>query len=377
MALRFMKGHKALPGSSTRKVACFVGQNGCWLLTPQGLHANLPCSTHALFSVTSLKWSNDIKKFTGLVYASDPTVTAQQVFSQYTQNLADVTIIESIESGVVQRIHSFNNMIIKTEYLKIIGDTLFEIIQKDAIKRKIKTGKTQNIFQSATEDDVENRKNARYINNYDLSEEINNFFQRPAEKKQFDLFCKNWKMKWTMRSVRTKIVLSEDEPDTDKENDVDDRGEEVDTPPKVNKDIKPLFDEEEWKELTKDPIGIPPISHEIAKENEVQKKSLKELRAVVMEPYLKEKEEYDVNKHYEQEWTQMALRTLCNLYENVDAPLISSQYEDWFTITLFGTCIDFCFRDIQLSTDIKRLWHADYHKGQPANPELRTVLSHI
>ncbi|CAI2184769.1 8552_t:CDS:2 [Funneliformis geosporum] len=209
----------------------------------------------------------------------------------------------------------------------------------------------------------------------------------------------------------TNIVSSEDEPSLDyddagEENDTSDRDEEDDTPPKVDKvayrlaydaipdtsklrlstgkivedvlfefakemdyehhahsyivdfddeDIKALFDEEEWKELTKDPIGIPPVPHEIAKElTKYGKNTLKELRAVVMAPYLKEKEEYDVNKHYEQEWIQMALRTLCNLYENVVAPLIRSQYEDWFTVALFGTCIDFCIRDIQLGTDIKR-----------------------
>nr|AMJ52384.1 hypothetical protein [Rhizophagus clarus] len=122
-----------------------------------------------------------------------------------------------------------------------------------------------------------------------------------------------------------------------------------------DEDIKALFGEEEWKELTKDRIGVPPVPHDIAKElTKYGKKTLKELRAVVLTPYLKENEEYDVNKHYELEWIQMALRTLCNLYENVDAPLIRKQYEDWFTVALFGACIDFCFRDIQLGTDIKR-----------------------
>ncbi|GES98686.1 C2H2-type zinc finger transcription factor [Rhizophagus clarus] len=171
----------------------------------------------------------------------------------------------------------------------------------------------------------------------------------------------------------TKIVSSEDESDTDEENDTGDKDEEDDTPPKVDKDmdyehhahsyivdfddedIKALFGEEEWKELTKDRIGVPPVPHDIAKElTKYGKKTLKELRAVVLTPYLKENEEYDVNKHYELEWIQMALRTLCNLYENVDAPLIRKQYEDWFTVALFGACIDFCFRDIQLGTDIKR-----------------------
>ncbi|CAG8505091.1 9773_t:CDS:2 [Gigaspora rosea] len=75
-------------------------------------------------------------------------------------------------------------------------------------------------------------------------------------------------------------------------------------------------------------IGILLIPHEIAKElTKYKKKTLKELHAVVIEPYLKEKEEYNVNKHYEQEWIQIALQTLCNLYKNMDALLIRSQYE--------------------------------------------------
>ncbi|KAF0495223.1 c2h2-type zinc finger transcription factor [Gigaspora margarita] len=271
---------------------------------------------------------------------------------------------------------------LKTEYLNIIGDILFEIIQKDAKKRKRKTSKTRNIFQSATEDDVENRKNARYINNYDLSGEISDFFLETRRKKTVQSFLQKLedemedkkceidpKMEYKRDELPyclncgaeinnfeliifcpycgTKIVSSEDEPDTDEENDT-----LVDFD---DEDIKTLFDEEEWKELTKDPIRIPPIPHEIAKElTKYRKKILKELRAVIIALYLKEKEEYDVNKHYEREWIQMTLRTLCNLYENVDAPLIRSQYEDWFTVALFGTCIDFCIRDIQLGTDIKR-----------------------
>ncbi|CAG8789836.1 19016_t:CDS:2, partial [Gigaspora rosea] len=151
------------------------------------------CQPHTginkFFSVTSLKWWNDIKKFTGFVYASDPTVTAQQVFSQYIQNLADITKIKNIESGVVQCVHSFNKMIIKTEYLKIIGDTLLEIIQKNAIKRKIKTGKTRNLFQSATEDDVENWKNAGYINNYTRRKKQSDLFLQKLEDEMDDEKC--------------------------------------------------------------------------------------------------------------------------------------------------------------------------------------------
>ncbi|GET55420.1 C2H2-type zinc finger transcription factor [Rhizophagus irregularis DAOM 181602=DAOM 197198] len=122
-----------------------------------------------------------------------------------------------------------------------------------------------------------------------------------------------------------------------------------------DENVKALFTDEEWKELTEDRIGVPSVPSDIVKEMaRYGKKTVEELRITVMTTYLKDKERYDICKHFNQEWVQMTMRTLCNLYENVDSPLIRSQYEDWYTIALFGTCIDFCMRDIQLGTDIKR-----------------------
>ncbi|CAG8584893.1 2685_t:CDS:10 [Diversispora eburnea] len=122
-----------------------------------------------------------------------------------------------------------------------------------------------------------------------------------------------------------------------------------------DKDVKALFTDEEWNELTKDRIEVPSFPRDIAEElAKYGSKSLKELRTKVMKSYLKEEEEYDVHKHYNREWIQMTMRTLCNLYENVDTPLVRTQYEDWFTVALFGTCIDFCIRDAQLGTDTSR-----------------------
>ncbi|CAG8818998.1 2114_t:CDS:2, partial [Cetraspora pellucida] len=61
-------------------------------------------------------------------------------------------------------------------------------------------------------------------------------------------------------------------------------------------------------------------------------------------------EKYDIRKHYDKEWIQMSMRTLCNLYENTDSPMIRCQCEDWYTVAIFGSCIDFCVRDTQLGT---------------------------
>ncbi|PKY59229.1 hypothetical protein RhiirA4_481805 [Rhizophagus irregularis] len=109
-----------------------------------------------------------------------------------------------------------------------------------------------------------------------------------------------------------------------------------------DENVKSLFTDIEWEELTKDRIGVPDVPSEIVKEMaKYEKKTLKELRTIVMTSYLKDDETYDTSKHYDKEWIQTAMQALCNLYENMDSLLIRSQYEDWYT-------------DAQLGTDIKR-----------------------
>ncbi|RGB37404.1 hypothetical protein C1646_813355 [Rhizophagus diaphanus] len=69
-----------------------------------------------------------------------------------------------------------------------------------------------------------------------------------------------------------------------------------------DENVKALFTQTEWNELTEDRIRIPGVPREIGEELE---------------------------------WIQMAVRTLVNLYENIDAPLIRNQYENWFTVAFF------------------------------------------
>ncbi|CAG8789364.1 1639_t:CDS:2, partial [Racocetra fulgida] len=108
-----------------------------------------------------------------------------------------------------------------------------------------------------------------------------------------------------------------------------------------NENIRSLFSEIEWKELIFDRLSVPSLSQEIASElTRYGTKSLGELREIVTAPYLQDGDVYDVQKHYNLEWIQMSIRALVNLYENMDSPLARSQYEDWFTVALFGTCID-------------------------------------
>nr|CAG8453938.1 5251_t:CDS:2 [Entrophospora candida] len=72
-----------------------------------------------------------------------------------------------------------------------------------------------------------------------------------------------------------------------------------------------LFNDDEWRELTNDRIGIPTIPDEIAKElSKYAKNSLKELHDIVMNSYLECGINYDVKKHYDLEWIQITIRTL-------------------------------------------------------------------
>ncbi|RHZ45874.1 hypothetical protein Glove_645g35 [Diversispora epigaea] len=65
-----------------------------------------------------------------------------------------------------------------------------------------------------------------------------------------------------------------------------------------DENIKALFTDSEWKELTKDRIGVPIISHDIIKElARYEKGTLEDLRTVTMKSFLEE-EKYDIRKHY-------------------------------------------------------------------------------
>ena len=116
-----------------------------------------------------------------------------------------------------------------------------------------------------------------------------------------------------------------------------------------------MFNDKEWKELTDDRLGIPDIPFNIAEElAKYGNKNLKELRKAVMTSYLPDNVPYDSGQHYDLEWIQTSIRTIVGLYENDDSPFKRKQYEHWYTVALFGACIDVAYRDATLGTDIKR-----------------------
>ncbi|CAG8784328.1 7253_t:CDS:2, partial [Dentiscutata erythropus] len=69
-----------------------------------------------------------------------------------------------------------------TEYLRIIGDTLLELLCKDVKKRKRKTSKPLKDFQIAANNDIEIRKFAEYISSYKINNEMNDFWMCPNER---------------------------------------------------------------------------------------------------------------------------------------------------------------------------------------------------
>ncbi|CAG8651808.1 9325_t:CDS:2, partial [Scutellospora calospora] len=54
------------------------------------------------------------------------------------------------------------------------------------------------------------------------------------------------------------------------------------------------------------------------------------------------------------EWLHGSIRTIVNLWKNSDSFLTRIQYENWYFGNILEQCLDFCFRDSTLGTDIKR-----------------------
>ncbi|CAG8788380.1 7739_t:CDS:2, partial [Dentiscutata erythropus] len=123
-----------------------------------------------------------------------------------------------------------------------------------------------------------------------------------------------------------------------------------------DQEVRSLFSMDEWAEITKeDQLEDFQVPDELANfMNSYNKSTLQDIRSDIMRSYLKEGEVYDPSLHYDKEWLHGSIRTIVNLWENRDAPLARMQYEDWYFGNILGQCLDFCFRDSTLGTDIKR-----------------------
>ncbi|CAG8575447.1 10572_t:CDS:10 [Ambispora leptoticha] len=132
------------------------------------------------FSKASSRWWKDVDCFTNSVYKKNPTKTAQQVFEDYFQSLVNIAKIKDINSEVAEHASTIYKQIVKSECLKIIGDTLLEATKADAKRRQDITVMTREEFQNATTNDRMNRRTAVYLDSHDLSDEIDNFFQNQS-----------------------------------------------------------------------------------------------------------------------------------------------------------------------------------------------------
>ncbi|CAG8828802.1 12908_t:CDS:2, partial [Gigaspora margarita] len=271
------------------------------------------------FLTTTLKWWFKIESFTKFMYEKDPTLTAIQVFDEYIRNLSEIETIKNIDFNVAKYIRDLRQNIVKTEYLKIIGDILIEKVSVDA----------------------------RNVN-----DEINGFFHNPAERQSSD---KHFEESESDEDESTKSDYETDEGKINKSafyeahNAIPNNAKMRLKSERIVEDI--LFNYVKDKDYEE----VPPLPQEIAKElSRYGKKSLEELRKIANTPYLQDGVVYNVQQHYDLEWIQMSVRALVNLYENMDSPLVRNQYEDWFTVALLGTCIDMCMRTAQLGTDVRR-----------------------
>ncbi|CAJ0640918.1 1591_t:CDS:2, partial [Entrophospora sp. SA101] len=121
-----------------------------------------------------------------------------------------------------------------------------------------------------------------------------------------------------------------------------------------DENVKKLFTKQEWDELTQENLEAFEIPDDILEHLKFYNQDTMEgVRSKLMKPYLKNDENYDTNSNYDYEWIHLSIRSVINLWENKDSPLSRTQYENWYSVNLFGSRLDFCFRDYKLGTDVK------------------------
>ncbi|CAJ0927109.1 14671_t:CDS:2 [Entrophospora sp. SA101] len=120
-----------------------------------------------------------------------------------------------------------------------------------------------------------------------------------------------------------------------------------------DENVKKLFTKQEWDELTQENLEAFEIPDDILEHLKFYNQDTMEgVRSKLMKPYLKNDENYDTNSNYDYEWIHLSIRSVINLWENKDSPLSRTQYENWYSVNLFGSRLDFCFRTVK-DLDIK------------------------
>ncbi|CAG8502910.1 14391_t:CDS:2 [Cetraspora pellucida] len=377
-----------LPDRSTRKGG-------------KGLYVRVACERHALnhaglcqphtginkfFSVTLLKRWNNIENFTKSAYNNDPTLTAQQVLDQYIQSLNEIINIKEVGPNVKRHVQAIRRKIIKTEYLKIIGDTLLEVIRNDAKQRKGKTSQTRKDFQSAMMNDIENRKSAGYINSYKLklNDEIDKFWMSPGEQQPNRFTKKLRNLDDNDETIECKSTWSDEDNDLNKNSD-DEKSVEMgksniaefrDSYKAMKKEKKwyltsgkcvedelyffgnrcrfeqYIFNSEELKEIRDTGAkNLPEMPSELLKYiSSFRMKTTKDLRVELCVRQDWEGENFDKIKHFNFDWVKNSIYNLILEYES--DTLQQKHLEAWHNIHIWSF-IDKCFNELE-GVDIAR-----------------------
>ncbi|CAJ0627258.1 7873_t:CDS:2 [Entrophospora sp. SA101] len=105
-----------------------------------------------------------------------------------------------------------------------------------------------------------------------------------------------------------------------------------------DENVKKLFTKQEWDELTQENLEAFEIPDDILEHLKFYNQDTMEgVRSKLMKPYLKNDENYDTNSNYDYEWIHLSIRSVINLWENKDSPLSRTQYENWYSVNLFGS----------------------------------------
>ncbi|KAF0386055.1 c2h2-type zinc finger transcription factor [Gigaspora margarita] len=229
----------------------------------------------------------------------NPTLTASQVFDQYTRNLTEIAAIKNIDPNIIQYINDLCKNLVKTECLKVIGDVLIKKISEDS---QNVNDEINNFFQSPSEKqssnlfrEIESDNNELVELEYETDENKCDKAPSKIEKLAFYEACnaipdasKMWlKSERVVEDILFNYVKNKDYKDKDEK-------------------IRSLFSKTEWNELISD---------------------LLELHKIVNTPYLQDGVDYDVQQHYNLEWIQMFIRALQIIKDNLDVLNSKANYD--------------------------------------------------
>ncbi|CAB4494746.1 unnamed protein product [Rhizophagus irregularis] len=115
-------------------------------------------------------------------------------------------------------------------------------------------------------------------------------------------------------------------------------------------DVKSLFSEAEWEEITALDVKENPKLERSHRELMIKYtvKSVKELREIIYDPFIPDGNKYDKSLHHDLDFINHAYRSMLFLWDREENPFDSSKLEGWYEMNVWSNLIDPTFHDIYI-----------------------------